>query len=136
MYTYPPADPAKDATPAQLIAFLNSPKLVERRVNALAQNTFLSDVLLTGRFETEGAVLYEIATNAGAEFLTSRAPEAIAPGGEYPRAIAVDGDTAVATVSKWGQDVPITDEAIRRFKKQPVDKGLRAEFAAGAFSGR
>lgn len=101
--------------------FLNSPAVVQRRVRDLALNRFLGDVLLTGRYETSGgSLLYE----QNESQYTNRAPDAVAPGAEYPRASFAPGTAALAAVTKWGQDVPITDEHIHRFSRRAVDVAL------------
>ena len=40
--------------------------------------------------------------------------EAVNPGAEYPRMLPTEGSAAIAKITKWGNDVPITDEKIGR----------------------
>ncbi len=123
MGSYPATAPALNADVLTISRFLNDPTLVNRRVNELASLKFISDFLLTGRHNIEGgALLYEIAGSGG--LYTSRDPEIVAPGAEYPRATPTEGAVALAKASKWGQDIPITDERIKREKTRALERGL------------
>jgi hypothetical protein len=121
-HTYPPAPPTLTGDNLTISRFLNSPAMVQRRLRTLAENRFIADVLLTGRYETTGgSLLYE----QNESILTNKPPEAVGPGGEYPRATASPGPAALAAVTKWGQDVPITDEHIKRYGRRAVDVALQ-----------
>jgi hypothetical protein len=120
--TYPAPPPSLSSDVLTINRFLNSPADVQRRVRELTELRFLADSLLAGRYEAAGgAVLYEI----GEPSFTDRAVEAVTPGAEYPRSTAAQGTAAIASVTKWGQDVPITDEAIGRQRGQTVERVLR-----------
>ena len=106
----------------QIHQLLRNQNVVARRVRTLAAQRFISDALLTGRYRVEGgAVLYE--TSGDPVFLDDD-PEVIAPGGEYPRSQANAGDLAAARVDKWGRDIPITDESIKRRGIDVVDRSF------------
>lgn len=117
---YPALAPLTDASVAQLTAFLSSPTSVQRKVDELSVNTFLGDVLFTGRYETNGALIYSIGGGA----YTNRDPEAVNPGAEYPRAAPTTGTPATARTTKWGQDTPITDENLQVQRLSAVNRGL------------
>ncbi|MGN0126070.1 MAG: hypothetical protein ACI38R_22740 [Rhodococcus sp. (in: high G+C Gram-positive bacteria)] len=118
-YTYPPAPPTLSGDQLTISTFLNSPALVARRIRTLADQRFISDVLLQARLEVQGgAVLYE----TGEPLYADRAPESIAPGGEYPLTTIGDGTSQLAKTEKWGQDALITDESIKRRKMDPVNR--------------
>jgi hypothetical protein len=120
IYPAPPATISGDVI--TISRFLGNPTVVQRRVRDLALNRFLGDVLLTGRYETSGgSLLYE----QNESQYTNRPPESVAPGAEYPRAGATPGTAALAAVTKWGQDVPITDEHIHRYGRRAVDVSLQ-----------
>jgi hypothetical protein len=121
-HTYPPASPTIDAAGTLTISrFLNSPAAVSRRLRSLAENRFIGDALLTGRYQVQGgSLLYETAES----IFTAKAPEVVNPGAEYPRSTAQPGSALVASVSKWGQDVPITDEHIGRYGRRAVDVAM------------
>lgn len=118
---YPPTAPTLSGDFTTIHNFLKSPSMVERRLRTIADQRFLADVLLTGRVEaTGGAVAYEVSES----IYTDRDPSPVAPGGEYERALATGGTQALANVTKYGQDVPITDEAIGRQKFNAVQKAM------------
>lgn len=119
---YPPTVPVLTGDVLTINRFLNSPTMVHRRLRTLADQHFLANVLLTGRIEASGgAILYEQSES----IYTDRAPSPVAPGGEYEKALALGGVAALAAVTKYGQDVPITDEAIGRMGAASVDRVLR-----------
>lgn len=120
--TYPPAAPSVTSDGVLTInRFLNSPTLIERRLRSLAENRFITDVLLTGRARSSGgAVQFE----QGESIFADRNPEAIEPGAKYPTTTLGQGTSLVASVRKWGIDAIVTDEAVRRLLRNPVDRAL------------
>ncbi|NUT04717.1 MAG: hypothetical protein HOV76_14655 [Hamadaea sp.] len=120
-YTYPPAAPTLSGDVETISRFLNNPTLIARRLRTLAEQRYIADALLTGRFTVSGgAVLYE----TGETIFTSDNPRAVAPGAEYPLTTAPTGTASVAKTVKWGQDTKITDESIKRQNMQPVNKAM------------
>lgn len=120
-YTYPPAAPTVSGDTTTIHTLLQSPTLIARRLRTLAEQRFISDALLTGRFDAlGGAVQFE----QGEGLNTNRTPEVVRPGMEYPLAGLGLGPTQIAEVQKWGQDVPVTDESIKRLKRNPVDRAF------------
>lgn len=118
--TYPPTAPTLSGDVLTISRFLNTPTAVARRLRTIAENRFISDVLLTGRIEGS-SILYE----TDESIYTSRAPEVVAPGAQYPRSLAPTGTAAVANPVKWGQEVPITDEEVGRFRGDAVERNLQ-----------
>ncbi len=119
--TYDPVTPVLTGDSMQISRFLKSPALIERAIRALADKRFIADILLTGRQEASGgAIQYGISESS----YTDRAPEAVAAGGSYPKALAVPGAAALAKISKWGQEVEVTDESVGRTNLQPMQKGM------------
>ncbi len=118
--TYPPAAPTLTGDVIAISRFLNTPTAVSRRLRTIAENRFIADVLLTGRIEGS-SVLYE----TDESIYTTRAPEVVAPGTQYPRALAPTGTAAVANPVKWGEEIPITDEEVGRFRGQAVERNLQ-----------
>lgn len=119
--TYPPVAPTLSSDTLTISRFLNSPTLVQRRLNTLAMNRFIADVLLTGRFDAAGgAVLYEQSESIFAD----RTAEAVEPGAEFPLSTVGTGPSALAAVRKWGLDAVVTDEAIRRQRMNPVERAM------------
>ncbi|HNF06818.1 MAG TPA: hypothetical protein PL146_15630 [Mycobacterium sp.] len=118
---YPPAQPSLSGDVLTISRFLNSPTLVARRLRTLAEQRFISDVLLSGRIATtSGSVLYE----TGESIYSDRAPKSVAPGAEYPLTPISTGDASLAKTVKWGNDAEVTDESIARQMFSPVDKAM------------
>jgi hypothetical protein len=105
--TYPPAAPTLSGDVVTISRFLNNPTAVSRRLRTIGENRFIADALLSGRVEGS-SIIYE----TDESIYTSRAPEVVAPGGSYPRALAPTGTAATANPAKWGEEIPITDEEI------------------------
>lgn len=122
--TYPASPPTLSGDLETISRFLSSPTQLRRRLRNFVDLRFVSDQILTGRYNTSGgAILYE----RSEPFVTDRPVEAVGPGGEYPYANMPTGTAAIASVSKWGQKVPITDEEIARnvYAGQTIDRSLR-----------
>lgn len=120
-YTYPPAAPTLSGTVETISMFLNSPTLIQRRLRTLAEQRYISDTILSQRFQVSGgAVLYE----TGESIFTNDNPRAVSPGANYPLTTSSDGTASLAPTVKWGQDEPITDEAIARQNMQPLTRAI------------
>lgn len=118
---YPPTSPVLSGDVLTINRFLASPAAVQRRLRTLADQRFLASVILTGTIEASGgAIAYEQSET----IYSDRAPSPVAPGGEYERALAVGGTAALAKVTKYGQDIRITDEAIGRQPAVTVQRAL------------
>lgn len=121
-HTYPAPPPTISGDLVTISRFLGSPTLVQRRIRELALNRFISDMLLTGRYEVSGgSLLYEQSESQ----YTDRAPEPVTPGANYPRASATPGPAALAAITKWGEDTPITDEHLKRFGMRAATVALK-----------
>lgn len=120
-YTYPPAAPTISGDNVTISRFLKDPTLVARRLRTLAEQRFIADVLLSARYDAQGGALeYE----QNESMYSDRAPEAVAPGAEYPLTSLSEGTAQVAKTVKWGRDSEITDESIARRKMDPVNRAL------------
>lgn len=121
-YSYPGTGPTVVGDHVQVAKFLNSPTLVQRRVNELSNQRYISDVLLSGRTAdvSGGAVQYEV----DEDNYTVREPEAISPGGEYPLTPISEVAPAVAKIQKYGQDTILTDEKIKRSGMNEAERGF------------
>jgi hypothetical protein len=118
---YPPTAPTLTGDVFTVNRFLNQPTIVHRRLRTIAEQRFVADVLLTGRvLASGGAIAYEVSES----IYTDRNPSAVAPGGEYELALATGGTAALANVTKYGQDVRITDEAIGRQNINAVERAM------------
>lgn len=122
MPTYPAPPPTLTGDIASINRFLNSPTSVNRRVREISLNRYLTDFIFPGRIlAAGGAVLYEI----GEGMFLAKDPEAVNPGAQYPRSTETRGAAAIASVKKWGEDVPLTDEAIGRLQGNALERVLR-----------
>jgi hypothetical protein len=120
-YQYPPAPPSLSGDVETISRFLSSPTQVQRRLRSLAEQRYIADRILTGRFNVEGgAILYE----TGETIFADAAPLAVAAGAEYPLVGLSTGTASLAKVVKWGQDTLITDESIKRRGADPLNRGL------------
>ncbi len=121
--TYPPSAPTVTNLGIETISrFLNTPTLVERRLRTLAENRFIGDVLLSGRVPASGgAVQYE----QNETIFPDRAIESVTPGGEFPLTTVGLGPSLMSSVAKWGVDALVTDEAIKRMLRNPVDRAMQ-----------
>lgn len=119
--TYPPVQPTLSGDVLTISRFLNNPTLIARRLRTLAEQRFIADVLLTGRYTTDsGSVVYE--TSEG--IYSDRAPKSVQPGSEYPLTPISTGTPSIAKTIKWGQDAEITDESVSRQLMNPVEKAF------------
>ena len=120
-YTYPPAAPTVTGDATTIHRLLQSPTLIARRLRTLAEQRFISDALLTGRFTAVGgAIQFE----QGESLYTTRTPEIVRPGMEYPLSDLGIAPTQIAEVQKWGQDSLVTDESIKRLRINPVERAF------------
>lgn len=109
--SYPPTAPTLSGDVLTINRFLNNPTAVYRRLRTLAEQEFIADQLLTGRINVSGgAVQYEVSEN----IYSDRDPSAVAPGTEYEFALTPQSAALLAKTQKYGQDLKITDEAIKR----------------------
>jgi hypothetical protein len=118
--TYPPTAPTLTGDVLAISRFLNTPTAVSRRLRTIGENRFIADVLLSNRVEGS-SILYE----TDESIYTNRAPEVVAPGAAYPRTTAPTGTAATANPAKWGEEIPITDEAVGRFRMNVVERNLQ-----------
>lgn len=122
--TYP-APPATLSDPLLTISrFLASPTQIVRRVRDYKDLRFVSDLVLTQKFNSSGgAVLYE----ASEPFVSDRTVTAVSAGSEYPGAEMPNGTAGLAAVLKWGQKTDLTDEEIKRNARpgNAADRKLR-----------
>lgn len=121
VYTYPAPPVTTDGTNIDIHHMLKTPSIIARRLRTLLDQRYIADFLLSGRFIAQGgSILYE----TGEEIFTQDDPEAVAPGAGYPKTQINAGELAAAKTTKWGQDSPVTDEAISRLGINPVNRAF------------
>jgi hypothetical protein len=122
--SYPAAPPTLSGDLETISRFLQNPTQLRRRLRTFQDLRFVADQILTQRFRTQGgAILYE----QSEPFVSDRQVEAVDAGSEYPFANLPTGTGAIASVSKWGQKVRLTDEEIERnvYAGSAIDRSLR-----------
>lgn len=118
---YPPAAPTYSGDSLTIHRFLQNPAAVAARLRNILQQRYIADALLTARLDVQGGA---ITWESGEPLTTKEAPRAVAPGAEYPLVQIGDGTPQLAKTTKWGQDAEVTDEAIKRLKRNPVDRAF------------
>lgn len=120
-YTYPVKHPEGTLTTAELHLLLSNPTVIASRVAELADQKFIADFLLSGRFSAAGGgIFYE----TGEEIFASENPEAVSPLGEYPVVVLESGEVVSARTVKWGLDTVVSDEKIARQGISYVNRGI------------
>ena len=121
MYTYPKAFSA--VTVAEALAFIKSPNLLARRfAEIVAAQKFLSPLVLSGRYDMVGGALAYLPDEAIA---AGSAPEQIKPGGNYPLISLNADEVRIIEALKKGFGTEVTDEAVGRFKMDPIERALQ-----------
>lgn len=120
-YQFPAAPATLSGDILSINRFLKDPLVVLRALRQLSDQLFISDRILTNQLWTEsGSVTYE--TNE--TIFADRAPQPVAPGGQYPITPISTGVASLANTTKWGNDSLFEDEAISRQKFPVVTRGL------------
>lgn len=120
-YTYPVKVPEGTLTPEQIHLILARPTLIAKRLADLTAMKFIADWILQARFNAAGGGIYY---ETGEEIFAADAPEAVAPGSEYPKTVLTSGEIAAARTVKWGLETDITDEKISREGISILNRGL------------
>lgn len=120
-YTYPVKHPEGTLTTEELHLLLSNPTVIAHRVAELADQKFIADFLLSGRYSAQGGgVFYE----TGEEIYVGEDPEAVSPLGNYPTVILESGEVVSARTVKWGLDTVVSDEKISRQGIAYVNRGI------------
>lgn len=123
MKTYPftPSQLAS-ASATDLIAFIQSPTLVARRLSEiLSAQQFIGLFLLSGRYSIAGGAL---AVPSNEKIRTDRRATTVAPGAEYTLTPLSSEQYEVYTSQKQGIATEVTDEEVKRSLRQPIDDAL------------
>jgi len=123
MQTYPlTPSQLSEATAEQLLAFIQSPTLVARRLGEiLAAQQFIGLFLFQGRYTIQGGA---IAVPSNEKIRTERRAEAVAPGAEYKLTPLSAEQYELYTSVKEGLATEVTDEEVTRSLRQPIDDAL------------
>lgn len=121
---YPPPMPTVSGTNITVSAFLNNPTRVQRTVDDLTTQRFVADVIFAdGPQVTGGAVIYDQVTSDDL-YLTGGDVQTIAPGAEFPLLSSADKAPLVAAAQKYGAEVFLTDEEVRRDRRDVLRREL------------
>lgn len=122
-FPFPPAAPTITNDILSISAFLNNPAYVQRVVNDLSLQRFMSDMIFgAGPDAPSGAIQFDQVTTS--DLYLTRDVKPIAPGGEYPILTDQLPTPLVAATTKWGGRVHITDEDVRRNRVDVVRRAL------------
>lgn len=124
MPTYPQAQPTVNGTQITVEAYLNNPTRVQRAIDELANNRFIADVIFTpGPAVQGGSVLYDQVLGPETSFLNDDVQE-IEPGSEFPILGTGELMPLVAVARKYGGEVMLTDEAVRRDRRDLLARNM------------
>lgn len=110
---YPPGAPTVNGNLITVDAFLNNPARVQRSIEALTNERYIADVLFSrGPAATGGAVIYDQVL--ASQLYLERDVQEIEPGSEFPILNSGEVSPLVAVARKYGGEVYLTDEQVRR----------------------
>jgi hypothetical protein len=120
---YPPAPPVVNGQLITVSQFVTNPARVQRAITDLTIGRYVTDVVFgQGPTATGGAVIYDQVTQADT-FLADDVQE-IEPGGEFPLLGDTDLGPLVAIARKYGGEVPLTDEEVRRDNRNVLNRRM------------
>lgn len=120
-----PPDPASVTGNAITVdLFLRDPVRVQRTIEQLANLRFVADVIFSaGPAIPGGSMIYDQITDQGQIFL-DRDVQEIEPGGDFPILNALEQGPLVAIAKKYGGEVFLTYEEIRRDRRDVLGRRL------------
>lgn len=114
---YPAGAPVVAGNNITVDAFLRNPARVQRAIENLTYQRFIADVLFTAGPTAEGgAVVYDQVVDEGHLFL-ERDVQEVEPGSEFPILNSGQAMPLVAVARKYGGEVFLTDEQVRRDRR-------------------
>lgn len=121
---YTQQGPTTQGTRITVDAFLNNSPMVQRTLEELSYERFISDYILReGERTTSGAVLYQQLLEN--DLFTERDVQEIEELSEFPILNTGERGMDVATVKKWGGAVLFSDEKRRRDQRDLLARDLR-----------
>lgn len=120
---YPWAPPAINGTDLTVSVFLRNPPRVQRAIEAMTTQRFIADVIFGGGPQADGgAVVYDQVTQAN--IFLSRDVQEIEPGATFPVLNDVEVAPLVAVAKKYGGEIYLTDEAVRRDNRDKLAREM------------
>lgn len=121
---YPPLPVTVNGENITLSMFLSDPVRVQRSIENLTNLRFVSDVIFAqGPQATGGSIIYDQITVQGQIFL-DRDVEEIAPGADFPLLNGLEAGPLVALAKKYGGEVWLTYEDVRRDRRDKLGRRL------------
>lgn len=121
---YPQPSPTISGSNITVSTFLANPPRVQRAIENMTQQRFIADVIFgTGPQATGGAVVYDQVLDSGVLF-TERDVQEIEPGSEFPIVSSGERNPLVAVARKYGGEVMLTDEAVRRDNRNLLNREM------------
>lgn len=121
---YTQAPPTVAGTRITVDAFLNNSPMVQRALEQLSYNRFITDYIFRqGERTTSGSVVYQQLLEN--ELFTERDVREIQELAEFPILNTGERGMSVATVGKWGGAVLFSDEKRRRDRRDLLGRDLR-----------
>lgn len=120
---YPAGPPTIDGVDITVNLWLKSPAIVQRSMEALTSQRFITDqVLSKGPDAPGGSVVYDQLTET--DLFTKRDVQAIEPGSAFPILDVGEVAPKVAEVVKWGGAGILTYEDVRRDRRDKLGRML------------
>jgi hypothetical protein len=120
---YPPDAPTVSGSKITVDVFLNTPARVNRAVQALTFQRFIADIIFgTGPQASGGAVVYDQVTTS--DLYLARDVQEIEPGSEFPILTGTEPTPLVAIAKKYGGEVFLTYEQVRRNNRQVLNREM------------
>lgn len=121
---FPPAPPTVAGDLITVSMFLNNPTRVQRTIEDITNLRFVADVILAeGPAIPSGSVIFDQITEQGQIFL-DRDVEEIEPGADFPILNALEAGPLVAIARKYGGEVFLTYEDVRRDRRDKLGRRL------------
>lgn len=121
---YPLPAPTVAGNVLTVSMFLRDPTRVQRAAEDLTRLRFVSDVIFgDGPAAPSGSVIYDQITEQGQIFL-DRDVEEIEPGADFPLLNGAEVGPLVAVARKYGGEVFLTDEDIRRDRRDKLGRRM------------
>ena len=121
---YPPAPPVVAGNTITVSAFLNTPTRVQRAIEALTLQRFIADVIFgAGPAVNGGSVMYDQLLGPD-DIFTGRDVQEIEPGSEFPILNTGERMPLVAIARKYGGEIMLTDEAVRRDNRNLLNREM------------
>lgn len=118
---FPPVAPTISGRLITVDEFLRNPPFVQRAIMELTTQRFVSDVIFSAGPPADGGAVIYNQVSAVDLFLTRDVKE-IAPGSEFPILTGPEFVPLVALAKKYGGEVFLTDEEVRRDRRDILNR--------------